>query len=224
VKGAGISTLVAVVASLGCRRTPPDCEYDSIERCLWERGGATPSTTEADGPASEGGAEGQLEGGDESLERWDELDATLEQLAELIGSGLEWPLVDERARELCGSPPTAREGDSDSQAEDEPRAWVCPLAQALELDGQVLLLEVGEGVVSLTADSLTEQTSGKLVALALDTTRESCESGFASVDGPVNQEFQRCTLRAGPLLYVGRFPRDLDADRWQVSIAVVDAG
>jgi hypothetical protein len=214
--------LIALVASPGCRRPPPDCEYDSVERCLWERGGTTEAgSNEAGGPQGEAGGVGQGEGGGEVVEYWEELDVTLEQLAELIGSGLEWPLVDERARELCGSPPTNREA---AEGEDEQRAWVCPLARALELDGHALLLEVGEGVVSLTADSLTEQTSGKLVALALETTSESCEGGFSSVDGPVNQEFQRCTLRAGPLLYVGRFPRDLDADRWQVSIAVVDAG
>jgi hypothetical protein len=209
---------------LGCPRTPPDCEYDSIERCLWERGGVTPRSTEGgDTPGENGGGEGQVEGEGGPLEHWAELDTALDQLAELIGSGLEWPLVDERARELCGSPPTLREVGSAGK-DDDLRAWVCPLAEALELDGHALLLEVGEGVVSLTADSLTEEISGKIVALALDTTRESCEGGFQTVDGPVNQEFQRCILRAGPMLYVGRFPRDLDADRWQVSIAVVDAG
>lgn len=220
--GLSLRSLLPLVAllALACRRLPSDCEYDSLERCLWERGGATPGSTDAAGPKGEGGGEGQLEGGDELIERWDDLDTTLDQLAELIGSGLEWPLVDERARELCGSPPTLRHAEDD----DDPRAWVCPLAGMLELDGHTLQLEVGEGVVSLTSDELTEQVSGKLVALALDTTRQSCEGGFQSVDGPVNQEFQRCTLHAGPLLYIGRFPRDLDADRWQVSLAVVDAG
>lgn len=213
--------LLVTVLALGCRRVPPDCEYDSVERCLWERGGATPESTEGGDAPGEGGSPGEGGAEGEPVERWDELDGALEQLAELIGSGLEWPLIDERARELCGSPPTVGEVDTD---DDEPRAWVCPLAEVLELDGHTLMLEVGEGVISLTADALTDSISGKLVALALDTTRESCEGGFQSVDGPVNQEFQRCTLRAGPLLYVGRFPRDLDADRWQVSIAVVDAG
>jgi hypothetical protein len=220
-----LAILVALLASPGCRRPPPDCEYDSVERCLWERGEAKPATTEGGGPSGEGGLSGQLDGDEGQLERWDELETTLGQLAELIGSGLEWPLVDERARELCGSEPTAPpERADEDEAEADRHAWVCPLAEALELDGNALVLEVGEGVVSLTADALTDQVSGKIVALALDTTRPSCEDGFSSVDGPVNQEFQRCTLRAGPLLYVGRFPRDLDADRWQVSIAVVDAG
>jgi hypothetical protein len=214
---------VLSVASLACHGRPPDCEYDSVERCLWDRGGVTPGSSEGvNTPDEGGGASGQVDGPAESVERWDELDVALGQLAELIGSGLEWPLVDERARALCGSPPELRE--SSEGAADDPRAWTCSLAEALELDGTALMLEVGEGVVSLTADALTDQVSGKLVERALTTTRGSCSDNFQSVDGPVNQEFSSCTLRAGPLLYVGRFPRDLDADRWQVSIAVVDAG
>ncbi|MFV8751027.1 hypothetical protein ACNOYE_10820 [Nannocystaceae bacterium ST9] len=215
---------VVVLATLGllaCPRRPPDCEYDSIERCLWERGRETPDPSGEGSPGESGvGNEGepQLDGDDEPYERWAELDAALDELAELIGSGLEWPLVDERARELCGSPPELRD------APDEPPAWACPLADVLELDGNALVLEVGEGVVSLTAESLTERVSEKLVALALDTAGDSCIDGFDAVEGPVNQEFSSCTLRSGPLLYVGRFPQDLDADRWQVSIAVVDAG
>lgn len=223
-RAAALSVLsVLSVAALACHRPPPDCEYDSVERCLWDRGGVTPGSSEGVGtPDEAGGAQGQVDGEDELVERWDELDVALGQLAELIGSGLEWPLIDERARALCGSPPELRE--TTEGAADDPPAWACPLAEALELDGTALMLEVGEGVVSLTADAVTDRVSGKLVELALTTTRGSCLDNFQSVDGPVNQEFSTCTLRAGPLLYVGRFPRDLDADRWQVSIAVVDAG
>jgi hypothetical protein len=221
--GGGVMAALSV-AVLACHGRPPDCEYDSVERCLWDRGGVTPGSSETVGSPDEGGgASGQVDGPTDAVERWDELEVVLGQLGELIGSGLEWPLVDERARTLCGTLPEPREATSNAPPAD-PHAWVCPLAQALVLDGTVLMLEVGEGVVSLTADALTDQVSGKLVERALATTRGSCSDNFQSVDGPVNQEFSTCTLRAGPLLYVGRFPRDLDADRWQVSIAVVDAG
>ena len=61
--------LVALLASLGCRRPPPDCEYDSVERCLWERGEAKPATTEGGGPSGEGGLPGQLDGDAGQLDR-----------------------------------------------------------------------------------------------------------------------------------------------------------
>ncbi len=212
--------VVTWLGLLACHRPPPDCEFDSVERCLWERGVAPPDPSDAGGPSIEsaGNGEGQPVGEAEPFERWLALAATIDELAVLIGSGLEWALIDERARELCGSPPELRE------TLDGPPAWVCSPAAALEIDGNQLRLEVGEGVVSLTAEGLTERVSGKLVALALDTIGEACQGDFHSVEGPVNQEFSMCALRSGPVLYVGRFPQDLDADRWQVSIAVVDAG
>lgn len=205
---------------LGCHRPPVDCEYDSVERCLWERGQTEPDSNKPKATTSEGNqGDGSL-GEQETLERWTEFGSALRGLAELIGSGLEWSLVEEQARELCGTPPELLGQGSE---DEDPHAWSCTLANALELDGTLLKLELGEGVVSLTADTLTERSSAQLVALARAAV-DSCVDGFHAVDGPVNQEFERCTLRSGPLLFVGRFPRDLDADRWQVSIAVVDAG
>lgn len=212
---------LALALGLGCPRVPADCEYDSVERCLWAKGRAEPDAGKPPKDTTTSGVDPNLlEDDDEPFERWVELDAVVDGLAELIGAGLEWALIDERARELCGTPPQPL---VDEQGQPL-RAWVCPLATELALDGEPLVLELGEGVVSLSADALTERTSGKLVSLALDTTAEACVDEFESVEGPVNQEFLRCTLRAGPMLYIGRFPRDLDADRWQVSIAVVDAG
>ena len=38
------------------------------------------------------------------------------------------------------------------------------------------------------------------------------------------QDYYRCSLPEGPYLVVARFPRDAKASRWQVSIAIVNAG
>lgn len=214
-----VAPLVLVVLS-GCPRTPPDCEYDSVERCLWERGQTAPEGKDPKDSATSGLDPELLAGDDEPFERWEELDEAVDGLAGLIAAGLEWELFDAKARELCEYPPEPRV-DAEGRAL---RAWACPLAHQLALDDKPLVLELGEGVASLSADELSERTSGKLVALALDSTADACMDEFESVEGPVNQEFLRCTLRTGPMLYIGRFPRDLDADRWQVSIAVVDSG
>jgi hypothetical protein len=214
------AALLVLVALSGCPRTPPDCEYDSVERCLWERGQTKPDGKDPKDSGTSGLDPDLLEGDDEPFERWVELDQAVDGLAGLVGAGLEWPLFDAKARELCEYPPEVRV-DAEGVLL---RAWSCPLGQPLALDDKPLVLELGEGVASLTADALSERASGKLVALALDSTADACLDEFESVEGPVNQEFLRCTLRTGPMLYIGRFPRDLDADRWQVSIAVVDAG
>ncbi len=213
----GILAALATSA-LACTNRPPGCEHESVERCLWERGVAPPKDRGDEGEGEDPTRAGELDGAIVEETTWSQLDTVVDELAALMGSGLEWPLIDARARELCGTEPLP-------SSEDEGAPWVCSLATTLEIEGRELLLEVGNGVVSLSTEGLSEQQSSSVLELARETSLDACaEQRFVPVEAAVHQEFQRCTLSAGPLLYVGRFPRDLEADRWQVSIAVVDSG
>ena len=212
--------LVPVVAS-GCRHRPTDCAYDSVERCLWEGGVAKPDEQSGTGNVDNGvDVEGEGLG---------PLDQTLDDIVELMGVGLEWSLVDERTRAMCADEPRAagvetKDGEQpEAPAVGEP--WSCRPQQELEINGIPLLLEAGSGVVALSTISATDEQSAEMVEFALTRFDDWCDRDyFDPLEGQIYQELYRCSLPEGPFLLVGRFARDLDADVWQVSIAVMDEG
>lgn len=205
------------VAGASCPAKPDDCTHGSTERCAWERG-----------QAKQAGAEGQPSEDDEpdttvaSREEATVLDQALTDMIEIMGAGLEWDLVDERARALC-----AKLGPLDAEVAEAPaagsKAWSCPIF-ALDINGQPLDLEASHGVLSLSAEPLDADQSDALFGFARARFDDWCAGGFEELDGGKLQTFQRCALPEGPYLVLARFPRDLEADQWQVSIAVVDAG
>ena len=214
-----IATAIAIGVSLACRTAPTDCKHDSSERCLWEAGVAppTPTQTEQD-PASE---DEPGEGGVASEAT--RLDETLAEMVEIIGAGLEWALVDELARGLCSAAPSTPELDPDMPA-PTPDAWICAIRE-LSLGSQTLELEASNGVLSLSASDIGDSDSAELFETAQRRFDDWCAGEvLREVEGEGLAEFYRCSLPEGPYLVVARFPRDLKAGRWQVSIAIVDAG
>jgi hypothetical protein len=92
------------------------------------------------------------------------------------------------------------------------------------IDTQSLALEATAAVLSLTADALDETRSEELYELARARFAPWCAGAFEELEGTDHLVFYRCALPEGPFLVVARFPRDLEAGQWQVSIAVLDAG
>lgn len=206
------------------RSRPDDCAHSSSERCLWEQGVAG-QVAGAEQPELDGEG-GELADGSETpaIDR-SELERTLDDIVGIMRVGLEWSLVDPRARELCrGRDP---EGNlipiEVTPADEHGEVWSCPLA-GLELDGQALTLEASSGVISLTADELQGERSEVLAERARALLEHRCVGSFEEVESGKRQTFYRCALPEGPYLVVARFPRDLEADSWQLSVAVVDAG
>ena len=235
--------LLATPALLGaaCPRRPEDCEHDSIERCNWEQAVGKAEAGEGSGSGKGSGdstGDGFYEGEYSSEER-DELDATLLDMIEIMGGGLEWSLVDTRARELCRvrdengqlvpAPVeliSAAEGEASAGEGAGSEVWRCQL-DWLEINGQSLELEASDGVISLSAVGLDRALSETVADFARARFDERCASRFEIYEGAALDEFHRCPLPEGPYLVVARFPEDPDdpeATLWQVSIAVVDAG
>jgi hypothetical protein len=215
-----VVTLLPLLAGASCRHTPSDCKHDSTERCLWERSVVTPG----DQGEIEGGEFGSDSDGADPTERA-ELEHTLTSVIEIMRVGLEWPLVDQRARTLCSQEDA--EGmlveAAIEPADETGLAWSCAVAN-LELDGESLALEASRGVISLSASDLDAARSEQLVERARTRFAHKCAAEFEELEGAKLEVFHRCALPEGPYLVVARFPADLEADRWQVSIAVVDAG
>lgn len=212
--------LALAAATAACRTRPSDCRHEAVEQCLWERGVAPPTPDAND----DDDGDGELDDGDgEVTPETTKLDDTLTAMTEIIAAGLEWALVDERARSLCSGPPTVPEPDP-ALPPPNPDAWTCAIA-GLELGEQPLELEASEGVLSLSAINLGDAESTTLFELAQARFGGWCANrGFREVESDGLSEFYRCSLADGPYLVVARFPRDLEAGRWQISIAIVDAG
>jgi hypothetical protein len=222
-----------LIAAASCRATPTDCKHDSTERCLWEQAVVTPG--DSDGELDAGELGGDSDGPDPSEKV--ELEHTLMSMIDIMQLGLEWPLVDQRARALCSqrdedgelmegvvqmAEPTEADETDDTAKETAP-AWSCSVA-GLELDGTDLTLEASQGVISLSAIDLDTARSEQLVERALTRFAQKCQGKFEEIEGAKLEVFHRCALPEGPYLVIARFPRDPEANRWQVSIAVVDAG
>jgi hypothetical protein len=214
--------VVLALVGLGgasCRSTPTDCKHDSTERCLWEAGVAPPTPTQND-PNPNG--EDDL-GDDGVASELTRLDETLGEMVSIIGAGLEWSLVDERARTLCSDTPNAPELGPDMPP-PTPDAWTCAI-RGLGLEDQELELEASNGVLSLSAMDIDDTNSAELFELAQRRFAGWCAGEvLREVEGEGLAEFYRCSLPEGPYLVIARFPRDPKATLWQVSIAIVDAG
>jgi hypothetical protein len=220
ITGMIMGLITPLLAGASCRATPTECKHDSSERCRWEHGIVAPE----DGIAElDGGEPGGDPDGPTVHERA-ELDHALTSVIEIMQGGLEWPLVDQRARSLCSQ--VDAEGvlsvAAISLADEAGLAWSCPIAN-VSLEDQSLTLEASQGVISLTASELDATRSEQLAERARSRFAHKCLGEFEELKGAKLEVFHRCALPEGPYLVVSRFPDDLEADLWQVSISVVDA-
>lgn len=236
--GFGLVLALPTLLGAACPRKPNDCEHDSIERCNWEQAvGAAESADDSELSDDEGGVG---ESGERERERErDDLDDTVIGMIEVMGAGLEWSLVDARARELCRvrddngelvraaveliAREDAAEGADEGATAAEVEAWRCRL-DWLEINGQTLELEASDGVISLSAIELDEPVSEAVASFARARFDDRCVTRFEIYEGAKLDEFYRCALSEGPYLVIARFPSDPEVSSWQVSIAVVDAG
>ena len=128
-----LALLLAAPALLGaaCPRRPDDCEHDSIERCNWEQAVGKAEAGKGSGGGSgsgdSAGSSGGTYEGEVSSESRDALDETMLGMVEIMADGLEWSLVDVRARELC------RVRDENGELVPAPVEFVALLARVLPL-------------------------------------------------------------------------------------------
>ena len=221
-----VGAWLALLSGASCPTKTDDCRHGHEQRCLWERGEAN---QDGEGPTTgSGGAPLDTDPTVASREEATALDLALADMIEIMGGGLEWALIDERARALCVV--FASDGESDEMTPSEPTpdpetpdAWSCPIF-ALDINGQPLELEASVGVIALSAEPLDASQSAALLEFARARFDDRCGGGFEELEGAKLEVYHRCALPEGPYLVIARFPRDLEADQWQVSIAVVDAG
>lgn len=208
--------MVAALAVVGCNRlrAPKDpCSGSEEAQCEFERSIARAKAQEAELKAL---AERERE--QTQLRGWAWADVLVEELANSLADGMDAAVIHTRTEKRCQF-----EVGVNRVAE---KSWACPLEPPLELRNHPFVLEYSpDGVLSLACDQLDANSSAALLAQAVQRWRPRCQGGqFEQVEGDTHHEIYRCALAGGPLLVLGRFDRDLAADRWQLSFAMVAVG
>lgn len=209
--------LALCVTAIGsCTRITPTrspCAGSDQAQCEFERAIAAAKAQEAEELAL-----ARKEREQTQLRGWAWADVLLEDLSRTLADGMQVDVVHSRAHNYCRFEVGASHGAQES--------WACPLESPLELGDTSFVLEYSpDGVLSLASDKLDAPTSNALLDQAIERWRSRCQfKQFEQVEGDTHHEIYRCALADGPLLVLGRFDRDLDADRWQLSFAMVAVG
>lgn len=200
----------------GCNRlrpSSPPCPGGEDLQCEFER-----AVKQAQQEKAQAKAQARREREQTLPKSWALADQVLATLAASLADGMDSSIVHARTVGLC------RFTLGSSHAPEE--SWICPLEPPLALDGVEFMLEYSpEGVLSVASDQLDSKSSELLLDKAVQRWRPRCqEQQFEQVEGDTHHEIYRCALPEGPVLVLGRFDRDLPADRWQLSFAMVAVG
>lgn len=192
---------------------------EEVTRSAWDDAvraqGAGKGSDGGDGRGHEGDAD------EDDVSAWREIGRTLGEIAETMASGV--PTVDAArlAEHLCGREP-------ERVRENGELTFHCIPQPPIELLGEILEIEMDErGVVGLVASDLNEEESGLFVHRALERLAELCALTWTAIAADAenaHKEFYTCPVASGPVLAVGRFPRDLAANQWQFSLVVLGPG
>lgn len=199
-----------------CTKRPTSkgpCQGTDLAQCEFER-----AIDQAKAQEAEKQAQAQREREQTQLQGWAWADALVEEFSGALGDGMDAEIVHSRTEKHCGFELGANRNAQES--------WVCTLASPLELGGARFVLEYSpDGVLSLASDRLDAELSQSLLEAAVRRWRPLCQAQqFEQVEGQTHHQIYRCALSGGPLLVLGRFDRDLAADRWQLSFAMVAVG
>lgn len=208
--------LPALLVVLACQhgRNPRDCAGMTREQCLFERGksGKTDGRTD---PSSDGTGDVEVEF---ESEGWTRMEQMLREAAGWLADGLGGEVVSEQAKQWCADEPSVLD-------KGHGPSWACHVQDPPRVAGRDFTLESGDsGILAVAARDLDGDQSQDLIRQAKSRWRDWCVgSGFSAIERFAEEEFQSCALPGGPLLVIGRFPQDLEADLWQVSLTVMGA-
>lgn len=206
--------LAAVVGLVACASRETQSSRDA-----WQRAVRQGNPARAGDPAANKG------GGDHTTadpSAWRDLATFTTSTADLLSLGTSTVPLATLIDRLCAEPPeSTREGP-------EPEAVRCPPKPAMEPLGHPLTLELGRGgTVGLVAVDLGDRDSADLVELSLKYMAGTCSRGWTQIPSRADnahEEFHTCTTPTGSMVVLGRFPLDLNAGRWQFSLAVLGPG
>jgi hypothetical protein len=156
---------------------------------------------------------------------WDRLDEILDVALAEASLGTDDEVMARLAERWCEVQP-------EPQATNDGPVRVCLPDPPVQIDGHAFSLELGgEGVIGLVATELSPEESSTLADEALRRTERWCTRPWNDVSPRPTEpsppaataRLHTCPVEGSALLVVARFVSPAGADRWQVSVAVIDA-
>ncbi len=178
---------------------------------------------DASGPSDPSGGEGEVpsEGADEGSraappkQGWARVEELLTRTTDVLTTAPSPDVLAELATKWCEVEPIPRQ-----TRHGEVR--VCYLYPPVRVKGVALTLELSaEGIIGFVAPELDVAKSREIAAEALETLGYLCTGAWSSSSDTL--DLKTCTISGGSTLAVGRIQPRPDADRWQVSVAVLGA-
>ncbi len=206
--------MLTVLLGAGCAN-----KTEQATRQAWNSALRNQGEDEGDGPGRDSAGAGSR---DESGHRsWEELEGSIETLAETLAAGVATVDFAEIAETLCGRP-------TDPIEQEGTRVYNCDPEPAILLDDEPLMIELDDsGVVSFIATNITDEESGLFLEQAQARLANLCDQTWTAIPADAenaHEEFYTCPIASGPVIAVGRFPRDLDANQWHFSLVVLGPG
>lgn len=172
--------------------------------------GGTANDAETEATASE----------DLTAEGWRRVRAILERARPALASGRP-ERIEALVARWCGVEPTPQ------KTPDGP-AYVCVPEPPLQVENRAFTFEVSPasgGLVAIVSPTITGDEAARIAASARALARRTCKRDpvAATSDTDPNSEIHRCALDDGTVLVVAKISRDLEADLWQVSLALLGA-
>lgn len=156
---------------------------------------------------------------------WDRLEEILDGALAEASLGTDDEVMARLAERWCEVQP-------EPQATHDGPVRVCLPDPPVQIDGHAFSLELGgEGVIGLVATELSREESSTLADEALRRTERWCTRPWNDVSPRPTEpspptamaRLHTCPVEGSALLVVARFVSPAGADRWQVSVAVIDA-
>ena len=210
---------LAAAAALALLGALPACarRHEQAARTAWDkavRAGRGPSEDRS-GPGGDGDSASARDAAS-----WRALRDLILEIDDELALGV--PTVDLAglAARLCG-------GEPQLSREDAGLVYYCDPDPPRIVQGAELAVEVDTtGVVGFAALDLDGDASDILLRRALDRLADACTHSWTPVQRAEDalQEFYTCPMASGTVIAVGRFPRDLAANAWQFSLALLGPG
>jgi len=182
---------------------------------------ALQSDREKRGERPDSGRAGQGNAEAESLRSWEALSAELDELAEMLAAGIATVDFDDLAADLCGQ-------ETEAKRDDGRRIYHCAPTTAISLGGEPLDIELDDsGVIAFVAANTDDETSATLLQQGLLRLAKLCAQTWTGIPADsenAHREFYSCPLESGPVIAIGRFPRDLATGQWHFSLVVLGPG
>ena len=213
------SALAGLVLAVACAK-----QTDRRVREAWGGGSKAVGAGAAIGHDTGDGPDGETDAAPIRV-GWDRLDEILDGALTEAGLGTDDEVMARLAERWCEVQPEPQ------RTEDGP-VLVCNPDPPVQIDGHAFSLELGgEGVIGLVATELSPEESSALAEEALRRTERWCTRPWNDVSPRPTEPSQpaamarlhTCPAEGSALLVVARFVSPTATDRWQVSVAVIDA-